>query len=141
MIAFADAHDEDSPEFSVYPPHSIRGTWQSQVVQEISDIGGYTLIEKNSTNGFHEPRFHEWLIKNEEIRNWIIVGNCTDICVYQFATTMVTYSNTHGHDYQVMVPMNAVDTYDSQQHSADLYHLVFLQSMISNGIEVYSRIT
>ncbi len=140
MVAFADAHDPDSPEFEVYPPHSIRGTRQSQVVDEIAAVGGYLLVEKNSTNGFHEPVFQEWLQNLKDIDTWIIVGNCTDICVYQFATTIKTYGNTHGHDFRVIVPINAVDTYDGGLHMAELYHIVFLHSLIGNGIEVVTRI-
>ena len=136
MIAFADAHDETSPEFDVYPPHSIKGTWESQVVSEIAGIGGYTLIEKNSTNGFHEWKFQEWFKQNKGIENWIVVGDCTDICVYQFATTIKTYGNTFNRDYKVIVPINAVDTYDEGLHMADLYHVVFLHSLIGNGIDV-----
>jgi nicotinamidase-related amidase len=140
MIALADAHDPDSPEFSVYPPHSIRGTWQSQVVPEIAEIGGYTLIEKNSTNGYHEPVFQEWFEDNKTMENWIIVGNCTDICVYQFATTIKTYGNTFGRDLRVIVPINAVDTYDGGLHMGELYHVVFLHSLMGNGIEVVAGI-
>ena len=140
MIAFADAHDPDSPEFSVYPPHSIRGTWQSQVVSEIAEIGGYTLIEKNSTNGYHEPLFQEWFKEKKAMENWIIAGDCTDICVYQFATTIKTYANTYGRDFRVIVPINAVDTYDGGLHMADLYHIVFLHSLMGNGIEVVAGI-
>jgi nicotinamidase-related amidase len=140
MIAFADAHDPNSPEFAVYPPHSIRGTHQSQVVEEIAAIGGYKLIEKNSTNGFHELAFQEWLRGKDSVINWIIVGDCTDICIYQFATTIKTYGNTHSRDYRVIVPINAVDTYDGGLHMAELYHIVFLHSLIGNGIEIVGGI-
>ncbi len=136
IIAFCDAHPEDSPEFDVYPRHSIKGTVESEIVEELAAIGGYERMNKKSTNGFHEPGFHQWYKDNADITTWIIVGNCTDICVYQFATTMQTFANTHERPMKVIVPINAVDTYDGELHSGDLHHIVFLHSMLGNGIDV-----
>lgn len=51
-IAFADSHSEDSPEFSSYPSHCVRGTWESEVVDELKEVAELKIINKNSTNGF-----------------------------------------------------------------------------------------
>jgi len=45
-IAFADCHTDESPEFDAYPKHCMKGTAESEIVDEIKNIGGYTLIEK-----------------------------------------------------------------------------------------------
>ncbi|KZL91698.1 hypothetical protein [Clostridium magnum] len=51
---------------------------------------------------------------------------------------MQTYFNHHGYDGQVIVPIYAVDTYDLDvtNHNGDLMNVVFLYSMIGNGVKV-----
>src|SRR5690349_18474122 len=59
-LVFADCHTETSPEFDVYPAHCMIGTSEGEMVDELKEIGGYTLIPKNSTNGFLEEAFQKW---------------------------------------------------------------------------------
>ncbi|NMA67619.1 MAG: cysteine hydrolase, partial [Clostridiaceae bacterium] len=66
-LAFADSHTSESPEFGAYPVHCMAGTSESEVVDELKEIGGYTLIPKNSTNGFHEEEFQKWLADNQNV--------------------------------------------------------------------------
>lgn len=139
-LAFADCHTEASPEFSSYPKHCMAGTRESDVVDEIKEVGGYKLIEKNSTNGFHEEEFKKWLFENPQITNFIVTGVCTDICVQQFAITLKTWFNMQNKSYRVIVPMNAVDTYDLGVHNADLVNVMALYNMIINGVEVVKEI-
>ena len=56
---FADSHPADSPEFSAYPSHCLAGSRESQPLEVLEREGGYTLIPKNSTNGFLEPAFRQ----------------------------------------------------------------------------------
>ena len=94
VLAFADTHTPESPELSSYPPHCLRGTAEAQVCAPIAAVPGLVTIEKNSTNGFLEDAFRRWLGDNPDIRTLIVVGDCTDICVYQFAVAAKAYFNT-----------------------------------------------
>ncbi|OPZ83964.1 MAG: hypothetical protein BWY74_04327 [Firmicutes bacterium ADurb.Bin419] len=42
--------------------------------------------------------------------------------------------------YRVIVPVNAVDTYDLGAHNGDLVNVMALYNMIINGIEVVKDI-
>jgi nicotinamidase-related amidase len=139
-IAFADCHTAHSPEFAAYPVHCIAGTFESEIVDEIKEIGGYDLMPKNSTNGFIEEEFQRWLVKNEEINNFIITGDCTDLCVQQFAITLKTWFNMQNRKSRVIVPLNAVDTYDFGTHNGDLMNVTAIFNMITNGIEVVKAV-
>lgn len=139
-LAFADCHTDASPEFGAYPKHCMAGTSEAQVVDEIKEVGGYKLIEKNSTNGFHEEEFKNWLDENPQITNFIVTGDCTDICVQQFAITLKTWFNKQNKNYRVIVPVNAVDTYDLGVHNGDLVNVMALYNMIINGVEVVKEI-
>ncbi|NLL05006.1 MAG: cysteine hydrolase [Clostridiaceae bacterium] len=139
-LAFADCHTDASPEFESYPKHCMEGTTEAEVVDEIKEVGGFELIKKNSTNGFHEEEFKKWLNENPQITNFIVTGVCTDICVQQFAITLKTWFNMQNKNYRVIVPINAVDTYDLGIHNGDLVNIMALYNMIINGVEVVRNI-
>jgi nicotinamidase-related amidase len=139
-LAFADSHTGRSPEFDAYPPHCMAGMSESEIVEELKAVGGYLQIPKNSTNGFIEKNFQEWLKQNSGIRNFIITGDCTDICIQQFAVTLKTWFNMQDESSRIIVPVNAVDTFDLGLHDADLLNVVTLYSMSGNGIELVSAV-
>jgi len=139
-IAFADYHTMTSPEFDAYPPHCLEGTSEGEVVDEIKGVGGYTLIPKNATNCFLEEGFQKWLGQNEQINTFIITGACTDICVQQFAITLKTWFNMQNKKSRVIVPINAVETFDLGLHNAELTNLMALYNMMINGIEVVTGV-
>jgi nicotinamidase-related amidase len=139
-LAFADAHPSSSPEFESYPPHCLAGTAESQLVEELKVIGHFTQIDKNSTNGFLEPAFKDWLLHHEELNTFIIAGDCTDICIAQFATTLKCHFNRLNRRVRILVPINAVDTFDFGMHNGDLMHAVALTMMQGSGVEVVKEI-
>lgn len=139
-LAFADHHTNASPEFTSYPPHCLSDTIECQIVDEIKDVGNYLLIPKNSTNGFLEPEFQKWLLEHKKIVNFIIVGDCTDICISQLAITLKTWFNRQDKSSRIIVPINAVNTYDLGTHQAELMQIMALYNMIGNGVEIVSKL-
>lgn len=139
-LAFADCHTDASPEFGAYPVHCMEGTIESEIVDEIKEIGGYTLIPKNSTNGFLEDKFQNWLKENQNLDTFIITGDCTDICVQQFAITLKTWFNMQNKKARIIVPIDAVDTYDLGVHYGELTNVMALYNMIINGVEVVKSV-
>lgn len=135
-LAFADSHTNESPEFDSYPEHCLAGTSESEIVDELKEIGGYILIPKNSTNGFLEEEFQNWLKENEHVNTFIITGVCTNICIQQFALTLKTWFNMQNKKGRVIVPINTVETYDLGLHDGDLMNVTALYNMIINGVEV-----
>ncbi len=139
-LAFADCHTKASLEFDAYPAHCMEGTNEGEIVDELREIGGYTLIPKNSTNGFLEEEFQKWFKENEHINTFIITGDCTDICVQQFAVTLKTWFNMQNRKARVIAPVNTVETYDFGLHDGDLMNVMALYNMMINGIEVVARV-
>ncbi len=139
-LAFADCHTGNSPEFAAYPVHCLAASGEAEIVAEIKTIGGYQLIHKNSTNGFLEDQFQHWLKQNEQINTFIITGDCTDICVLQFAVTIKTWFNMQNKKTRIIVPINAVETFDSGPHDSELMNLMALYNMMINGIEVVAEV-
>jgi nicotinamidase-related amidase len=139
-LAFADCHTEVSPEFEAYPVHCMSGTFEAEIVDEIKEAGGYQLILKNSTNGFLEEDFQAWLAQNPQTRTFIVTGDCTDICVQQFAITLKTFFNKNNQKARIIVPVNAVETYDLGMHQADFVAVMALYNMVINGVEVVAGV-
>lgn len=144
-IFFLDEHEENSAELTTYAKHCIKGTEESELIDELNKeevIGkNTTMISKNSTNGFHAPAFKVWLEKNEDIiENYIVIGCEADICVSHFATTLKTYFNEKNLSRRIIVPINGVETFDFGTHDGDLMKIISLWEMKSNGIEIVDEI-
>lgn len=137
VIAFTDCHTTKSIELLSYPVHCLENDVESELVDELKSIENLQVIPKNSTNGFFALENLDF----DGIDNIIIVGDCTDICIYQFAITLKSYFNQHNIEKNIVVPMNLVDTYDIPNvHPAEILNLVFFNSMLQNGINVLKEI-
>ncbi|HBF3842919.1 TPA: cysteine hydrolase [Clostridioides difficile] len=137
VIAFTDSHTSKSIELLSYPVHCLENDIESELVDELKSIENLKILPKNSTNGFFALENLDF----DNIDNIIIVGDCTDICIYQFAITLKSYFNQHNIEKNIVVPMNLVDTYDIPNvHPAEILNLVFFNSMIQNGVNVLKEI-
>ncbi len=138
VIAFADNHDKNSPEFDVYPVHCVKGTSECEVIDEIKAKGGYKLIKKSSTNPVLEEEFIQWLDENPQITDFIVTGVCTDICVMQFCLTIKALFNKRGIKSRVILPLNMVETYEYRAHQITLVNTMAVYFIEESGAEVCS---
>ena len=139
-VFLADSHTDASTEFSSFPSHCVKNTFEAQVTKEIAEINDYHFIEKNSTNGFFAPGFISWLKNNKHINNFIVIGVCTDICIQQFCLTLKAYFNQINIQKSVFVPIDLVETYTDELRDAGLANLMSLYNMYINGIKIVSEI-
>ncbi len=134
-IAFADAHSVDSTEFRYIPRHCIANTPSAEIIDEIKEIGGYEIITKNSVNAFHAEEFQKFLGENNDIINYIVCGVATDIGIMNFCLTLKSYFDEQNRNVNIIVPYNAVETFDQRMHSNDIANVFAIQHMASQGIE------
>ncbi|MBI4317601.1 MAG: cysteine hydrolase [Chloroflexi bacterium] len=153
FVRVEDHHRPDALEFAAYGPHSVQGTRESETVPEIMSLPFANLIELVPKNTIHPALgtdFEKWLHEHLNIKDFIVVGDCTDICVYQTAMYLKLRANAFAVDCRVIVPEDCVQTYDvpvevasqkgAMPHNADLLHLVFLNHMALNGITVVRHV-
>ena len=140
MTAFADCHSESCAEFSAFPPHCIENTPESEIVDEIKAAGGYTLIKKNSTNGFHEDDFKKHIAASGR-DTFILTGDCTDICVLQLGLALKTWFTQQDKNVDIIIPMDCAETYDSPAHDADFMNIAAYKIMKDSGIKFVLEIT
>ena len=115
ILFLCDNHLPDDLEFQVFPPHCIRGTEETEVIGELSDLPG-EIIPKRRYSAFYDTPLSERLeaLVPERL---IIVGVCTDICV------LYTSSDARNRDYAVDVPENCVASFDTAAHTSALAHM------------------
>lgn len=153
ILLLQDTHDPDALEFSAFPPHCVRGTDEAETVDEFKALPFFekmVIIEKNSISSHLGTRLDDWVASHPEVENYIVVGDCTDICVYQAALQLRMQANVSGAARRVIVPGNCVATYDlpvalaaklgAVPHDGDLLHHVFLYHMALNAVEVVAGI-
>lgn len=148
-----DTHPPDSKEFLIYPEHCVEGSEESKMVDELNELPNsykFKVIPKRTINPGLERGFQEWLQEHENIRQFILVGDCTDICVYQLGMFLKIDSVEKDTVINVIVPADCVNTYEISiddykkkgipPHPGDLTHLFFLHHMQQNGIRIVERI-
>ncbi len=139
VAALADCHKENCAEFASFPPHCIENTRESELVDELRDKDCF-IIKKNSTNGFHEKEFMHALVSNPTVTSFVVVGDCTDICVMQLCLTLKTWFTAQNRQSEIIVPVNCVETYDSPDHNADFMNIAAYKLMKDSGIKFVSEI-
>ena len=147
-------HPADAIEFQYYGPHCIAGTTEAETVPELAELSFSDLFEivgKNSVDPFKATELETWLGAHPEVHTFIVTGFCTDICAYLLALGLRMRANAlQIQDVNVVVPADCLQTYHlpvqiAQQvgavpHDGNLLHLIFLYSMMLNGVQVVAGI-
>ncbi len=153
FVLAQDCHTPDAAEFAAFPPHCQAGTSEAEAIPELARLpfaNLYTIVAKNSLNAFHGTKLQDWLDDHRDLSVVAVVGDCTDLCVHQLALHLKLSANAQNRSLRVIVPANAVQTYDTPitvakeigalPHNGDFLHLLFLYHMYLNGIEVVHAI-
>jgi nicotinamidase-related amidase len=147
-----DVHPPDSPEFEAYGPHCIAGTSEVEIVDELKNLPFadlFVALPKQTINPATSIAFLRWLEEQVHIKRFIVVGDCTDICVYQAAMYIKTHADQYHTRQKVIVPANCVNTFDlpaevfsegKLPHDGELLNRIFLYHMALNNIQVVSRL-
>lgn len=84
LIYTQDWHAPDDPEFRIWPPHAVGGTWGAEVVEALAPQPGEIRIRKTTYDPFHRTELEEAVAS----RGWehlVIVGTVANICVLHAA--------------------------------------------------------
>ncbi|HLI87147.1 MAG TPA: isochorismatase family cysteine hydrolase [Ktedonobacteraceae bacterium] len=153
FVLAQDCHSPNATEFADFPPHCQMDTSEARTIPELAELPFrdlFTIVAKNSLSAFHGTRLGDWLEEHRDLRIAVVVGDCTDLCVHQMAMHLKLYANAHNLNMRVIVPENAVQTYDlplaaaresgALPHNGDVMHLLFLYHMRLNGVEVVREV-
>ncbi len=140
-VAFVkDTHDSNAREFKRYPVHCLKETSESENIDELKKYENMSLIhEKNSTSAIFPSSLLESIDKMKKIEEVVIVGCCTDICVINLAIPLQNYFDQINRDIPIIVPKNAVETYDAPFHKASEWNEMAFKFMEQAGIKLVKK--
>lgn len=153
ILLAQDTHHPEAVEFAQYPPHCVRGSAESESVPEFRALPFYdrmVVFEKNSIHAGLHTGLQAWIESHPEVTRYLVVGDCTDLCTYQLAMHLRLDANARQLARRVLLPLDAVDTYDfpvaaaaaagAVPHDAGVLQHVFVYSLMLNGVEVVASI-
>ena len=138
LIVLEDSHENNCAEFASFPVHCLKGSSESKTIDELQYVFSLpnfeACIQKNSTNGFFALEKAN-LVAGDE---YISVGCCTDICVFNGAIGLSCYLDEHNRDSIIRVHKDAVATFaeDDRQNYVDAAYLLMEQQ----GIQLVKKI-
>ena len=132
IVFTADTHDPHDREFEVFPVHCVRGTPEADIVPELQPfLNDATLVRKRRYSAFFETDL-ESRLRAAKPSQVTVIGVCTDICV------MHTVADLRNRDYHVVVPANAVATFDAPGHPGDevqRWSLAHIQGVLGASVQ------
>lgn len=140
VVFVKDTHEENAREFKRYPVHCLKGTSESENIDELKKYENMALVhEKNSTSAIFPNGLLENIDKMKKLEEVVIVGCCTDICVINLAIPLQNYFDQVNRDIPIVVPKNAVETYDGPNHKADEWNDMAYKFMNQAGIKLVKK--
>lgn len=140
LMFIQDSHPKESAEFKRYPEHCVEGTYESEVIAELKKYQEYALnYKKNSTSTIFAPNFMKDIEKMKELKQIVIVGCCTDICVMNLAIPLQNYFDQYNKEINIIIPENAVETYNAPWHNREEYNEMAFKLMEQSGIKVLRK--
>lgn len=137
-VAFIkDTHNINSSEFNKFPVHCVKGSGEEELIDELKPYENDSLsYEKNSTSTIFAKNFLKDIDAMKKLREVIITGCCTDICVLNLAIPLTNYFDENDKKIDVIVRSDLVETYNSESHNREEYNEMSLKLMRQAGIKI-----
>jgi nicotinamidase-related amidase len=114
---FEDAHYYD--EFERWGEHVLEGSWEAEIVEELSVEPEDHVVEKHTYDAFHETELDGWLTARG-IDDLVICGTRANVCVLH------TAGSAGLRDYRPVLVEDAVGCIEDDHREYALDHAEFL---------------
>jgi nicotinamidase-related amidase len=81
VVYTQDTHFEGDKEWEIWPEHCRRGTKGWKIIEELEPEEDNMVFEKNRYDGFYQTPLEHYLSHVWGIKNLVIVGTVSNICV------------------------------------------------------------
>lgn len=116
VIYICDSHQPDDAEFEVWGSHAVKGTWGSEVIEELRPESSELVIYKRRFSGFFGTDL-DLTLREKKVEEVVVTGVLTNICV------LYTASDAYQRGYRVVVPSDCVAAADPEMHKFALRQL------------------
>ncbi len=136
VIFIQDTHTKESTEHKRFPNyHCLKGSGEEEVVDELKPFTLFNntiCIPKNNTSFMESESFRDVMEEAVNIKEFDIVGCCTDICICNGPMGLACYLDEHNRDSVIRVHRDAVATFaeDDRQNYVEAAYLLMEQQGI-----------
>ena len=137
IIIVKDTHENKATEFKRFgnTEHCVKATSEAELVDELKqyeELENTISVEKNSTSFMEAPKFREIMELAINIKQFDVIGCCTDICDFNGTMGLDNYCDEWNRDVEIFVHKDAVATYaeDARQNYVDAAYLLMEQQGI-----------
>lgn len=109
IIYICDSHSLDDAEFAMFPPHCVRGTSGSRVMDELAPSAEDIIISKRRYSAFFATEL-DLTLRECGVSSLVLTGVCTNICV------LYTAADARNLGYQVTVFRDGVASFSREAH-------------------------
>lgn len=87
IVYTQDTHYEGDKEWEIWPEHCRKDTWGWQIIDELKPDLDDMVFQKNRYDGFYGTSLDHYLAHVWNIKNLVITGTVSNICVAQTAAS------------------------------------------------------
>lgn len=114
MVLYAtDAHGESDTELRKFPPHSMKGTWNAEIVPELAPKQGDVVIEKTTYSPFVCTNLDD-VLRSRGIERLYVTGLHTDCCARH------TSGDAFQRGYDLVWVTDALQAFTEEAHRTGL---------------------
>jgi len=110
VIYLCDSHEEDDKEFELFPPHAVKNTEGSKIIDDLKPEGSDLIVRKNTFSGFLNTNLDE-ILKKLSVEKLIVTGDVTNICI------LYTVADAIMRGYKVDIIKDAIIGIDRKDHN------------------------
>ncbi|MDI6807152.1 MAG: isochorismatase family cysteine hydrolase, partial [Candidatus Aenigmarchaeota archaeon] len=125
IIYTQDWHNQDDPEFKIWPRHCVAYTEGAEIVKELSPQEGDLIIKKSTYSTFYKTDLEERL-KELEIGTLILMGCVTNVCVF------FTAFDAYKRGYEIIAKKDCLGYVDERYHE---FALTTMEKVLGVKIE------
>lgn len=113
VIYATDAHTSEDAELTKWPPHSMKGTPEAEIVDEVAPDEGDVVIEKRTYSPFMDPHLEREL-ERRGIERLYVTGLHTDCCARH------TSGDAFQRGYELVWVTDALQAFTQEDHEQGL---------------------
>jgi len=120
VVYTQDTHFNGDKEWDIWPVHCKKGSNGWKIIDELKPVEGEMVFEKNRYDGFYETQLEHYLSHVWRIKNLIIVGTVSSICVLH------TAASAGLRWYNLVIPANGISALTEFDQAMTLRQVSFL---------------
>ena len=113
VVYATDAHGESDHELGKFPPHSMKGTWNAEIVRELAPKPGDVVLEKTTYSPFVCTDL-DGVLRSRGIERLYVTGLHTDCCARH------TSGDAFQRGYDLVWVTDALQAFTDEAHHAGL---------------------